>query len=541
MPKTTLPRSARRYRAAAYARLSVDDNTLGTSNSIINQLALIKDFAEGRDDLDIVGEYSDDGYSGSNFVDRPEWNRLIGDIEEGRIDCIVVKDLSRLGRDHLGVQRYLDQIFPAIGVRFIAVNDDYDSSAPKTNADGLMLPIKNLFNSMYCRDASLKTKASLAAKRKRGEFVGSFAPYGYKKGEGRDRGRLVVDPEPAGIVRRIFDCRIGGMSAAGIAEMLNEAFVPCPLEYFRVEGQVRSANFQRREKAAWSARIVLRILANDVYAGTLVQGKTRKPDFRSKAIVRVDESEWDVCRDAHEPIVDAETFELAQNLAARDMRNAPGSKTALPLSGYLFCADCGATMARHSSFRSGGKRHYYYSCESHRKDKDSCTRHKIGEEELFRAVVDAVTRFARAGVDDNAALEGSNPFRHDRRGELTRRGSEVDARIERSRNLRLRMYSDYSEGVISKEQYTELAKGNDRRIRDLESERARIDQELAFLSSGKAQTWEDALARHRDNREIDRVMVVELLDKVLVGEDGEITVDFRCGDPLSASVAKEVV
>lgn len=541
MPKTTLPRSTRQYRAAAYARLSVDDNTLGTSNSIINQLALIKDFAETKDDIDIVEEYSDDGYSGSNFVDRPDWNRLIGDIEKGGVDCIVVKDLSRLGRDHLGVQRYLDQIFPAIGVRFIAVNDDYDSNAPRTNADGLMLPIKNLFNSMYCRDASLKTKASLAAKRKRGEFVGSFAPYGYKKGEGADRGRLVIDPEAAGIVRRIFDCRIGGMSAGGIADMLNESFVPCPLEYFRVEGQVRSANFQRGEKAAWSARIILRILANDVYAGTLVQGKTRKPDFRSKAVVRVDESEWDVCRGAHEPIVDAETFELVQSLAARDMRNAPGSRTALPLSGYLFCADCGATMARHCASRAGGRRHYYYSCESHRKDKLSCTRHKIGEEELFRAVVDAVSRCADAGVDGDAALEGSIAFRHDRKGELTRRGGEVDGRIERSRNLRLRMYSDYAEGIISKEQYMELAKGNDRRISDLQSERARIDQELAFLSSGRMRTWEDALARHRDDKEIDRVMVVELLDKVLVGEDGEVTVDFRCGDPLSASAAKEAV
>lgn len=295
------------------------------------------------------------------------------------------------------------------------------------------------------------------------------------------------------------------------------------------------------EKAVWSARIILRILANDVYAGTLVQGKTRKPDFRSKAVVQVDESEWDVCRDAHEPIVDVETFELVQNLAARDMRNAPGSRTALPLSGYLFCADCGATMARHSSPRAGGGRHYYYSCESHRKDKGSCTRHKIGEDELFRAVMDAVARCVRAGVDGDAALEGSNPFRHDRKGELARRGREVDGRIERSRNLRVRMYSDYSEGVISKEQYMELAKGNDRRIRDLESERARIDQELAFLSSGKVQTWEEALARHRDDREIDRVMVVELLDRVLVGKGGEVTVDFRCGDPLSAPIAKEAM
>ena len=231
MSKTTLPHSTRRYRAAAYARLSVDDNTLGTNNSIINQLALIKDFAEGRDDIDIVGEYSDDGYSGSNFVDRLEWNRLIGDIEEGRVDCIVVKDLSRLGRDHLGVQRYFDQIFPAIGVRFIAINDDYDSSALRTNADGLMLPIKNLFNSIYCRDASLKTKASLAAKRKRGEFVGSFAPYGYEKGKGEDRGKLVIDPEPAGI--QWCSLMVKGLFRWSFLEILEQSQFPQVLRCVR--------------------------------------------------------------------------------------------------------------------------------------------------------------------------------------------------------------------------------------------------------------------------------------------------------------------
>lgn len=539
MPKTVLPKSTRCYRAASYARLSVDDDSVGTSNSILNQLALIRDYVDGRDDLTIVEEYRDDGYSGSSFIDRPDWNRLLDDIEAGKVDCIVVKDLSRLGRDHLGVSRYLERVFPAIGVRVIAITDGYDSIAPKSTADSLMLPVKNLFNSMYCRDASMKTKASLSAKRKRGEFVGSFAPYGYTRGHGADRNRLLVDPEPAGIVRRIYDCRIGGMSAGGIATMLNDSFVPCPFEYFRSQGQARSSNFCRNEKTTWDARTIIRILSNIVYTGTLVQGKTRKPDFRSKAVVNVDESEWDVCENAHEAIIDPETFGLVQSLAARDMRNAPGATTALPLSGYVFCADCGATMARHFSRCSGGKR-YYYSCETHRKDKCSCSQHKIWEEDLHAAVMEAVSACTRASVDGDKALEGAMPFRHDRQGELANRGKEVDARIERSKELRLRMYSDYVEEVISKSEYAELAKGIDGRISDLKAERRQISKELASFCGNGMRTWEQTLERHREDKEIDRVLVVELLERVLVKEGGEILVDFRCGDPISPAAGKGV-
>ena len=251
MPKTKTPKTAARvYRAASYARLSVDDESYGTSGSVLNQHAIIRDFADANGGLSIVAEYSDDGFSGSTFENRPGWGSLLADVETGKVDCIVVKDLSRLGRNYLDVSRYLDQVFPALGVRVVAITDGYDSAAEKTPADALMLPVKNLFNDMYCRDASAKTKASLSAKRRRGEFVGAFAPYGYAKGSGPDRGRLVIDPEPAGVVRGIFDARIGGMSAAGIAAMLNESLVPSPYEYFAAKGAARSSNFCKGERTA---------------------------------------------------------------------------------------------------------------------------------------------------------------------------------------------------------------------------------------------------------------------------------------------------
>ena len=541
MPKTrtrTPEPAAKAYRAASYARLSVDDEGYGTSGSVLNQHAMIRDFAAARGGLSIVAEYSDDGFSGSTFENRPGCNALLADVEAGKVDCIVVKDLSRLGRNYLDVSRYLDQVFPSLGVRVVAITDGYDSAAEKTPADALMLPVKNLFNDMYCRDASVKTKASLSAKRRRGEFVGAFAPYGYTKGAGADHGRLVVDPEPAGIVRGIFDARIGGMSAASIAAMLNESSVPSPYEYFASKGAARSSNFCKGERAAWDARTVIRILSNEAYAGTLVQGKTRKPDFRRKAVQKVDESEWDRAPGAHEAIVDPATFGLVRKLASRDMRLSPGAKRSLPLSGFLFCADCGATMARHASRCAGGKRHYY-SCETHRKNREGCGMHKVWEDDLVAAVARAVRECALAAVDGDEAGKGAEAYRHDRRSELACRLESAEGRIARNGELRLRMYSDYAEGVIDKAQYAELARAVDVRLQELKGEKAGIERELAQLEDVRTETWEQTLARYRDAKGLERVMVVELIDRVLVGEGGQVEVVFRFGGPVAEHAAKQ--
>ena len=216
-------------------------------------------------------------------------------------------------------------------MRVVAIAGGYDSVAEKTPADALLLlllPVKNLFNDMYCRDASAKTKASLSAKRRRGEFVGAFAPYGYAKGSGPDRGRLVIDPEPAGVVRGIFDARIGGMSAAGIAAMLNDDLVPSPYEYFAAKGAARSANFCKGERTAWDARTVLRILSNEAYAGTLVQGKTCKPDFRRKAVLPVDEPQWNRSPGAHEASPGRPKRRPGRSFGGRRSRSSRARRTA---------------------------------------------------------------------------------------------------------------------------------------------------------------------------------------------------------------------
>ena len=328
------------------------------------------------------------------------------------------------------------------------------------------------------------------------------------------------------------------MSAAGIAAMLNEDLVPSPYEYFAAKGAARSSNFCKGERTAWDARTVLRILSNETYAGTLVQGKTCKPDFRRKAVLPVDESEWDRSPGAHEAIVDPATFGLVRKLARRDMRLSPGAKRSLPLSGFLFCADCGATMARHASRCSSGKR-FYYSCETHRKNRAECGMHKVWEDELSAAVRRAVHGHALAAVDGDGAVRGAEAYRHDRRAELACRLESVEGRIKHNGDLRLRMYSDYAAGVIDKAQYAELARAVDARLQELKGEKAGIERESAQLDDARAETWEQTLARYRDAEGLERVMVVELIDRVIVGEGGDIEVVFRFGDPVAACASKQ--
>ena len=238
--------------------------------------------------------------------------------------------------------------------------------------------------------------------------------------------------------------------------------------------------------------------------------------------------------------MDPVTFGLVRKLAGRDMRLSPGAKRSLPLSGFLFCADCGATMARHASRCSGGKRHYY-SCETHRKDRAGCGMHKVWEDELAAAVMRAVHAHALAAVDGEGARKGAEAYRHDRRAELACRLESVEGRIARNGELRLCMYSDYAAGVIDKAQYAELARAVDGRLQALKGEKAGIERESAQLEDARTETWEQTLARYRDAAGLERVMVVELIDRVLVGEGGDVEVVFRFGDPVAERAAKQEV
>jgi len=331
-------------RAAAYLRLSIEDGDKAESNSIGNQRELIRDFVAERPELHLVGEYADDGYTGTNF-ERPGFTQMMEDIKSSKINCIIVKDLSRLGRNYIEMGKYLEQIFPMMGIRFIAINDNYDNAnTESSDSDSIVVPFKNLLNDSYCRDISIKVRSQLDIKRRKGEFIGGYAMYGYCKDE-RNKSRLVVDEYAAEVVRSIYRRKLEGMSAKAIAEQLNSEGVLAPSEYKRLCGLNYHSGFKAGTHAKWQAIQVLRILKNEVYTGTMVQGKRQKINYKIKKIRDVEESGWIKVPNMHEAIIPQKLFDTVQEVLKLDTCASKGQQTVNLFSGMVRCGGCGQNKA----------------------------------------------------------------------------------------------------------------------------------------------------------------------------------------------------
>ena len=376
------------YHAAIYVRLSKEDGDISSSaklesNSISNQKALILDFLKDKKDIEVVSVRVDDGYSGSNF-ERPAFQAMLEDIRHGIVDCVVVKDLSRFGREYIDSGKYIERLFPALGVRFIAINDNYDSLKGKNQADEIIIPFKNLINDAYCRDISIKIRSNLEIKRKKGECVTPFVAFGYRKTK-TDKHKLEIDPSAGGVVQDIFKMKLQGMSQDAIANRLNELGILSPFEYKISSGSRYETGFRQKEQALWSSVTVRRILENEVYIGNLVQGKRTTPNHKVKQTYVKPEDDWIRIEKNHEPLVSDRDFEIVQRLLGMDTRTSPDQKQVYLLSGIAVCADCGAPMTRKVS-TVAGKKYAYYLCSTNKETK-RCSSHRIPEKDLEDAVL----------------------------------------------------------------------------------------------------------------------------------------------------------
>ncbi|MCL1883902.1 MAG: recombinase family protein [Defluviitaleaceae bacterium] len=303
---TETPAPTPLYNVALYARLSVEDMRKKESNSIGTQIYMLKQYAQKQADMMEFGVYQDVGKTGTNF-NRPGFNRLLDDIRKGKVNCIVVKDLSRLGRNHIETGDYLERVFPFMGVRFIAIDDNYDSNAPSSNED-LVIPLKNLVNEIYAKDISKKVRSQYEIKRKRGDFCGAFAPYGYIK-EGN---ALVVDEKAAAVVNRIFRLVIEGHSDNAISAMLNTDGILPPNRHRYEQGILKS---EKHSKAQfWYKSAVKRITENTAYLGRLEQGRYKTGLMNGGIRIHVDKDDWVVALDTHPPIIDEDMFQAVQEL-----------------------------------------------------------------------------------------------------------------------------------------------------------------------------------------------------------------------------------
>ena len=388
-----------KYQATAYIRLSYTDDRSSESDSVTNQRKLIENFIERNPDIQIVSEKIDDGYSGIIF-DRPAFKEMMQDITDGRINCVIVKDLSRLGREYIETGRYLRRVFPTYGVRFIAITDNIDT-AHEGSGDDLTVSVKNIMNEAYCRDISIKTRTSLDIKRRNGDFVGAFPVYGYMKSE-ENKNLLVPDPYASRVVQDIFRMRLDGTSALRIATVLNEMGILSPLAYKKNNGfPYAKHGYADKEDCKWSATTIIRILQDETYIGTLVQGKQGTPHYKIKQMEQRPSSEWIRVPDAHEPLIAKQDFELVQRIRRLDTRTSPKQDTVYLFSGVLICGCCGSRMTRKTNQVKGKEYHYYY-CPTGK--KHGCTNPvMLKESDLPAPEIDATCRagiYVRLSVED---------------------------------------------------------------------------------------------------------------------------------------------
>ena len=516
------------FNVAIYIRLSREDGDKEESDSVGNQRKLLTEYVAKKEDFILYDIYVDDGYSGTNF-NRPSFQRMIADIEDGKVNCVVVKDLSRFGRDYIDTGRYLERYFPELGVRFISVTDSVDSMK---QAYDMLLPIKNIFNEQYARDISKKIQATVKSKQKAGEFIGAFTSYGYKKSP-VNKNKLVIDDYAADVVRRIFSLYIQGYGKQRIAKLLNAEGILCPAEYKKVNGE-NYKNCNRLESTTyWSYSTINSILHREMYVGNMVQG-TKHQRMRSKQ-KKMPKEDWIIVENTHEPIIDKETWEKAQSLLKKRTRELDLETNKNIFAGFVKCGDCGRAMTKNMWRRADGSKTYSLYCGTYKRNgKQYCTPHTLPMAVLedivlgdLKAIVDS--------VDNLKELVQSQSFTASKVKRIadTELG-KIKAELERVKRLKKSIYEDYREELISKEEflsyredYLKKEELYSKQIEALEEKKKDNVTEDVFETP-----WLKRLLELKDIESLDRDIVVEMISEIRVYENRKIKITYNFGNEL---------
>ena len=510
------------YNAAAYTRASKDD---ADSNTIENQFELINHFVKSKPDIKIISEHSDNGYSGVDFS-RPSFIKMIKEAEDGKINCIIIKDLSRLGRNYIEVGELMKDILPKLKVRLIAINDNYDSNNPKNDSDEFIIPFRNLINEQYARDTSIKIRSNLDMKRKQGDFVSPHFPYGYKRDE-FNKHRLVIDENAAKIVRDIFNMKMSGMSQSKIADRLNEIGELSPVEYKKKQKINFNTTFQKKDRALWSAVSIGRILTNPIYIGTMVQGKRTTPNYKIKKDIMKAQNEWNVVEDTHKAIIKKTDFYIVNKILKKDTRTPPKQSTVLPLSGLIFCGNCGNNMVR---IKVG--KYNYYICATY-KAKKGCSSHSCSANEIDMAVMQTIINQIAVILDFEKCFDdlANLPYQEFNLQKVNTQISEREHEINDCERYKRSLYEDYKDGDISKEDYVAFGKDYDNRIEELNKSIQILKHESELLLNGNNnKKWIEHFKQYKNVSELSRQLVVNLINRITLFDKKQITISFNYED-----------
>lgn len=518
------------FNVAEYIRLSREDGDKAESDSIGNQRKLITDYLKSKEDFILYDTYVDDGYTGTNFK-RPAFQRMIEDIEAGKVNCVIVKDLSRFGRDYIDTGKYLERYFPDNDVRFISITDNIDSLK---QAYDMLLPIKNIFNEQYARDISKKVHASMQTKQKAGEFIGAFASYGYRKSPA-DKNKLIIDEYAAGIVRRIFQMYISGVGKNGIAIALNKEGIVCPSEYKKLNGENYRNSHRLESTSYWTYSTINRLLQNEMYAGNMVQGrKTQRMRSKQRAI---DKEDWIIVEKTHEAIIDKETWEKAQSLLKRRTRNLDLNTNMSIFAGFLKCGDCGRSLVKKVGTPGHGEGIINYYCGTYvRSGRLYCTPHPMPHLILQSIILEDLQTIIQSIEDLQEVVIQNQTAAITVKRVTDNEKSRLNTELDKVRKLKKAIYEDYREELISKEEFVtyrqDYLKKEELLTKQLESIEQQQDAEATpdiFESP-----WIKRLLELKSIEELDRDIVVEMIHEVKVFENHKIKITYNFSSELES-------
>ena len=524
------------YKAIKYIRLSYTDDKSTESDSVANQRRLIDDFVERHPEIEVVAEKIDDGYSGVLF-DRPAFQEMMQDIQEGKANCVIVKDLSRLGREYIETGRYMRRVFPAYGVRFIAINDNVDTA--NDAGDDLTVSVKNIMNEAYSRDISVKTRSALAVKRRSGDFVGAFAVYGYFK-TGEKHKRLEIDPYAANVVRDIFRKRLEGFSASHIAAELNRLGILSPLAYKKNIGlPYAKGGYADKEDCKWSATTIIRILQDETYTGTLVQGRQTTPHFKLKEREDKPSSEWTRVEDAHEAIIERHDFDLVQRIRRVDTRTSPKADKVYLISGLLICGCCGSRMTRKTNHYKGKEYHYYY-CPTGK--KGGCKSPvMLKEADLIECVRDSLKAYIDNVASLEALLAGISRERINRElaQEYSGQIADNEKRIAAAESFKTKLYENLVSGNLTKEEFLSYKRKYNGDIELLKKANEELTEKLTDVLENRSERnrWIAHFTKYSTMQEIDRKIVMQLIKSIRVLGKEDLDFSFTYQDEYKKALA----
>lgn len=452
--------------------------------------------------------------------------KLLKDMKQEKINCILVKDLSRLGRNYIEVGNYIEQIFPLFNIRFISINDNIDSFINPASTNTILVPFKNLLNDEYCRDTSIKIKSSLNSKKKKGEFVGAFSAYGYIK-DPQDKHKLIIDKQAAEIVKQIFKWHAyEGIGKVGICKKLNELGILNPTGHKKIELKQNYNNSQSSDYT-WSPSTIGKILKNEIYIGNTIQGKRKVKSYKIHKLENVPEEEWIRVENTHEPIIEKELFQKSQEINKKDIKPCKKGKIS-KWAGILKCGDCKRAMNKKTSTNKYNKKYEYYICSTYRKKSEKlCTSHKIQIQELEKNVLKELNNKCIQKIIKIIEKINNKKIQEENENTIKQTIKTKNKQLEKLLKIKLELYEDLKENIITKEEYINYKERYEKNIEKNKNTIKKLETELRKQKDPIEKEWITEFKKNKKLKEVPREIITELIECIYIYENKKIQIKWK--------------